>query len=157
MAAPNFIMADNTQLRATQFNPGSQYDIGEMNFYIPFAMASDSQVFLILKGEKGLIDIVELNKVGSQGSNILYKLSLNQKLRIAKEKVLLKMLVLNPKDGTYKLSSGYSVNISTEHYELARQVYIAQCINASTQSAYAKILALTEENRAIYEKIKERG
>lgn len=157
MAAPNFIMADNTLLRATQFTPNSRYDIGEMNFYISSSMALDAQVFLILKSEKGLIEIVELNRIGSQGSNILYKLSLNQKFRISKERVALKLLVLYPKDGTYKLSSEYIVDVSTEHYELARQVYIAQCVGATIQSTYAKILALTEENRTIYEKIKERG
>lgn len=157
MAAPNFIMDGNSQLRATNFIPDSQYDIGELNFYVSSNTPSTHQVFLILIDQKKMVEIIELQKVGAQGNNILYKVPLNQTLRIKDGQVLLSIMILDGKHGTYDISSKYAVNITVKQYELARQVYIVQNINAQTQSAYAKILAMTEENRKIYNEIKERG
>lgn len=157
MAAPNFIMGNNGQLRATNYNAGLWYDIGELNFHIPSDTPSTNQIFLILKDEKNLVELIELQKVGAQINTILYKVPLNQTFRIKNGKTLISLLILNGETGTYELSSAYAVNITFEHYELARQVYIAQQVNAQTQVAYAKILAMTEENRKIYEEIKERG
>lgn len=157
MAAPNFIMGGNSQLRATNFIPDSQYDIGELNFYVSSNTPSTHQVFLILTDQKKMVEIIELQKVGTQGNNILYKVPLNQTLRIKDGQVLLSIMILDGEHGTYDISSKYAVNITIKQYELARQVYIVQNINAQTQSAYAKILAMTEENRKIYNEIKERG
>lgn len=157
MAAPNFIMGGNSQLRATNFIPDSQYDIGELNFYVSSNTPSTHQVFLILTDQKKMVEIIELQKVGTQGNNILYKVPLNQTLRIKDGQVLVSIMILDGKNGTYDISSKYAVNIIVKQYELARQVYIAQQINAQTQSAYAKILAMTEENRKMYQEIKERG
>lgn len=157
MASPNFIMESTNQLRATNFNANLQYDIGELNFHILAKTPSNHQVFLIMKNNKNVVEIIELQKVGTQINTVLYKVPLNQKIRVNNEKVLISLMLLDCESGTYQLSSSYAINIYTEYYELARQVYIAQQINAQTQSAYAKILAMTEENRKMYQEIKERG
>lgn len=157
MASPNFIMENANSFRTTNFNSNLQYDIGELNFYISAKTLSNHQVFLVMKNEKNMMEIIELQKAGTQATNVLYKVPLNQKLRINNEKVLISLMILDGETGTYQMSSRYAVNIYTDHYELARQIYIAQQVNAQTQAAYAKILAMTEENRKMYQEIKERG
>ena len=146
----NFIFESPTKIRTTTFSPSITYDIGELNFYVSVKFGSNFQVFLILKNQKGIYDIVELTKTNtSTGLNVLYKLPINQTLRVNKELVEASLLVLN-NDGTYNLSNAIKVFVSTENYALARQVYIAQEVGKSVQDCYSKVLLLTEKNEEMH-------
>lgn len=146
----NFIFESPTKMRTTNFSPSITYDIGELNFYVSVKFGSNFQVFLILKNQKGIYDIVELTKTNtSTGLNVLYKLPINQTLRVNKELVEASLLVLN-NDGTYNLSNAIKVFVSTENYALARQVYIAQEVGKSVQDCYSKVLLLTEKNEEMH-------
>ena len=146
----NFIFESPTKMRATNVSPSITYDIGELNFYVSVKFGSNFQVFLILKNQKGIYDIVELTKTNtSTGLNVLYKLPINQTLRVNKELVEASLLVLN-NDGTYNLSNAIKVFVSTENYALARQVYIAQEVGKSVQDCYSKVLLLTEKNEEMH-------
>lgn len=146
----NFIFESPTKIRTTNFSPSITYDIGELNFYVSVKFGSNFQVFLILKNQKGIYDIVELTKTNtSTGLNVLYKLPINQTLRVNKELVEASLLVLN-NDGTYNLSNAIKVFVSTENYALARQVYIAQEVGKSVQDCYSKVLLLTEKNEEMH-------
>lgn len=146
----NFIFESPTKMRTTNFSPSITYDIGELNFYVSVKFGSNFQVFLVLKNQKGIYDIVELTKTNtSTGLNVLYKLPINQTLRVNKELVEASLLVLN-NDGTYNLSNAIKVFVSTENYALARQVYIAQEVGKSVQDCYSKVLLLTEKNEEMH-------
>lgn len=148
--AANFVFESPTKMRTTNFSPSITYDIGELNFYVSVKFGSNFQVFLILKNQKGIYDIVELTKTNtSTGLNVLYKLPINQTLRVNKELVEASLLVLN-NDGTYNLSNAIKVFVSTENYALARQVYIAQEVGKSVQDCYSKVLLLTEKNEEMH-------
>lgn len=143
--AANFIFEGPGKLRTTMFQAAAQYDVGELNFYVAANMGSKLQVFMILKNENGLYEIVELTKAGVSGQNILYKLPINQKLRVGNERVSLELLVIDPATGLYHLSGSTHVHVKTDNYMLARQVYIAQEVGAAVQNCYARTLALVEE------------
>ena len=73
----NFIFESPTKMRTTNFSPSITYDIGELNFYVSVKFGSNFQVFLILKNQKGIYDIVELTKTNtSTGLNVLYKFTI---------------------------------------------------------------------------------
>ena len=149
----NFIFESPTKMRTTNFSPSITYDIGELNFYVSVKFGSNFQVFLILKNQKGIYDIVELTKTNtSTGLNVLYKLPINQTLRVNKELVEASLLVLN-NDGTYNLSNAIKVFVSTENYALARQVYIAQEVGKAVQDCYSKVLLLTEKNEEMHKNL----
>ena len=54
--ACNFILGDSGTIRTTQFNASTQYNIEDINFYIPLRKADDNQVFLVLKNERNLYE-----------------------------------------------------------------------------------------------------
>lgn len=155
--ACNLILSPSGAIRATSFVPAAHYDVGDVNVYIPTAMTKHAQTFLYLKNEQGLCEIVELTRSGASGSNTLYKLSLDQPMRVSDEKVELKILLLNGTDGTYVLSNPFNIYLHTNNYVPARQVFLARQIGASMQELYIKVLALTEENRKLINELKERG
>lgn len=141
--AANFIFEGPDRLRVTSYSAVAHYDVGELNFYISTKFGQKLQVFMILKNESGLYEIVELTKAGASGQNILYKLPINQRLRVGNEKVQLSILVLN--DDLYYISQPTNIQITTDNYVLARQVYIAQEVGSVVQDCYARTLALVEQ------------
>lgn len=143
--AANFIFEGPNKLRVTSFSSVARYDVGELNFYISTKFGSRLQVFMILKNEVGLYEIVELAKSGVSGQNVLYKLPINQKLRVGNERVLLSLLLLDNVNNTYYISPETQIHITTDNYILARQVYIAQEIGSAVQDCYARVLALAEQ------------
>ena len=120
-------------------------------------MSDRNQVFVVMKNSNNLYEIVELArvKVPLQGNNCLYKLPINQALRINNDQVELHLMLINMETGEYTYSTNMFIKISTENYSLARQVYIAQQVNQKIQDLYIKILGLTEENKILYEKMRE--
>ena len=114
-------------------------------------------VFLVVKGEKNLYEIVELTRAKGiqQGTNILYKLSLEQPLRIDKATATMYLLVINAQDGSYMISSQFKVKITCEKYKIARSVYLSQQVGQKVQYLYTQMLALTEENRKIANELKK--
>ena len=155
--ACNIIMTDTGSLRATQFNSTATYNIEDINFYIPQTKAINHQIFLMLKNEKNLYDIVELTKINSNqsGSNILFKVPLKQALRINNENVILNFMLIDSNNSTCSYSQSMKIHIATDNYILARQVYISQQIGQKVQDLYMKILSLTEENRSLFQKIQK--
>lgn len=155
--ACNFILGDSGTIRTTQFNASTQYNIEDINFYIPTGKAERNQIFLVLKNERNLYEIVELtrSKGAQSGTNVLYKLPLNQALRVNNEQVVLSLMLIDLTSGEFVYSSTLKVKISTENYQLARQVYISQQVGQKVQDLYIKIVGLTEENKELYKKFKE--
>ena len=150
----NFIMNEAGSIRSTQFSPSIEYDIGEICFYVPQSISG--QVFLVVRGENNLYEIVELTRAKGiqQGTNILYKLSLEQPLRIDKATATMYLLVINTQDGSYMISSQFKVKITCEKYKIARSVYLSQQVGQKVQYLYTQMLALTEENRKIADELK---
>lgn len=156
MAGPNFIFEENNKIRATNFSPTTYYNIEELNFYISTHFGAQVQVFLILQNTNKLYEIVELKRAGVQGQSILYKLPINQILRVNNEQVSMSLMVLDYNNSLYYYSRPVTMCITTEHYELARQVYIAKEVGSVVQSCYAQILDLTAKNQNIYNILQER-
>ena len=156
--AVNLILNTSGAIRATQFTATAIYDVGDLNIYVPMqTTVKYTQVFLSLRNAQGLCEIVKLTKTGNSGSNVLYKLSLDQPMRISDEKVELKILLLNGTDGTYAISNPFDIYLHTNNYVPARQIYLARNIGARMQELYIEVLALTEENRRLVNEIRERG
>lgn len=143
--AANFIFEGPNKMRVTSLITTTHYDVGDLNFYVSTtAFGTKCQAFMVLRSDNGLYEIVELVRAGASGQNILYKLPINQKMRVGNEEVQLQMLVIDTTTGLYYLSSSTRIHVTTEHYTLARQVYIAQEVGATVQDCYARTLALLE-------------
>ena len=156
--ACNIIMNNAGELRTTHFTFSIIYDIGDINFHIPIAKANSNQIFLVLKNNKNLHEIVELvrSKNDTQKSvNSLYKISADSSIRIGEETVEIYLLLIHRETGEYSTSTKMSIKLSSDKYKLARQVRVAGEIGQKIQECYAKVLVLTEANQEIYEKIKE--
>ena len=150
--SPFFILTDSGSIRTTQFNASTQYNIEDINFYIPVRKANENQVFLVLKNNKNLYEIVELmpKKDGASSTSILYKMPLKQALRINNESVVLKFLLININTGEYTYSSSMNINIETDNFRIAQQVYVAQQVNFQTQDLYKKMVRLAAQIEELY-------
>jgi hypothetical protein len=109
--ACNIILNETNTLRVTQFHSGTKYNIEDINFYIPANKSREHQVFLVLKNNKNLYEIIELmpRKEGSSSLNILYKVPLKQALRINNESVVLSFLLINNDTGDFIYSSSIDI------------------------------------------------
>lgn len=136
------------QLRIQNFNPSISYDIGNIEFAIENKLLPTRyQVFLIIKTQNNLYDIIELVHVkqkDTQYVNSIFQLSLDQPLRIENEQVTLKLLIINSITTTYNYSSDFILNIRTDHYKIARQVYVSQLVGQKVEDYYSKITMLAE-------------
>ena len=150
-------MSENGALRTTQFNSKECYEISGINFYLPLKLADQHQVFIVMKNSNNLYEIIELSKfnLSQNGSNILYKVPLNQKMRINQDKVDLNLMLINNRTGEYVYSVPVSIMISTNDYSLARQVYVAQQVNQQVSELYLKVLEMTKENEKMYKEIQK--
>ena len=155
--ACNIILTDNNAIRATQFSATTKYNIEEINFYIPVKKARDNQVFIIMKNSKNLYEIVELIhlKEGSTSTNMLYKVPLKQALRINNESVNFNLMLININTGEYTYSSSFKINMQTDTFRMAQQVFTAQQVNRQVQEYYVKTLELVNRMEELYNNNKE--
>lgn len=155
--ACNIILTDNNAIRATQFSATAKYNIEEINFYIPVKKARDNQVFIIMKNSKNLYEIVELIslKEGSTSTNMLYKVPLKQALRINNESVSFNLMLINIDTGEYTYSSSFKINICTDTFRMAQQVFTAQQVNRQVQDYYVKTLNLFNKMEELYKNNEE--
>lgn len=155
MSIAKFVFENKDRFMPSAFVPSAHYDIGDLEFYISNKFGSNNQVFLIMKSEKNLYEIVELCKAGAQGTNVLYKVPVNQALRTNGDQVSTQVLVLNCDTDTYIYSPIVKIFIDTKNYSLARQIHIAKQVGQATQQCYIQMLALSEQMKQLYEKIQE--
>lgn len=156
--ACNFIVGINGDVRLTSYYATKIYDIGEIHFYIPATLVANKQVFLVLKNTNKVYDIVELAQAkinSSNGANLLYKVTLDSKIRVNNELITMYLMLIDRESGECQFSAEKQMNINTEKYSLARQVYIASQVSNKIAEYYAKISAMTNENKEIYEKIQK--
>lgn len=139
----NISLDNGNKIRIINFSSANYYDIGDINFYIPIAK-KNYQVFLILRTKKNLYEILKLTQLESSlsNSNILYKLELNQKIRINKEPVALYLLLINSDTNDYIQSNEINININTERYHCARRVAIVESAGKDIYNLYIKILSM---------------
>ena len=128
--------------------------IEEITFYISPLLGQNLQMFLVLRTPNKLTEIIELTKVGVVKKGTQFSVPLKQELRVNGEKVALKILLIDPKDDTYRFSNEISATILTSHYKMARQAYIASSVGQKTEEYYKKIVALTQLNQELYDNIR---
>lgn len=150
--ACNIILNNMNSIRTTNFSPKSDYNIEDINFYIPTIKSNGYQIFLVLKNNKNLYEIIELIKMkeGSSANNILYKVPLKQFLRVNNEPVTLSLMLINNYTGEYIYSSSLVVNILTDNFRLAQQVFVAQQVNRQVQDLYLKTVNLVNKIENLY-------
>lgn len=149
---PNIIFENGGHLRTTQCSASETYGVESLQFYIP-NIHTDSQIFLMLKNSQNLYEIVELTKFKRDKNHMVYQIAANQSLRVSNDLMTLAILILDS-NGTHSFSNEVQLNLTTNNYVLTRQVFIAQQVGVQVQDHYKKILALTEENRNIYNAMK---
>ena len=149
---PNIIFEDGGHLRTTQCSTDETYGVESLSFYIPNSY-NDVNVFLVLRNSQNLCEIVELTKVKRDKNHMVYQIAAKQSLRVSNDLMTLAILILGS-NGIYSFSNEVQMNLNTNNYMITRQIYIAQQVGALVQDYYKKILALTEENRNIYNAMK---
>lgn len=156
--ACNFIMDNNGAVRMTSFSSKETYDVGEIHFYVPVNCAENKQIFLVLKNTYNFYEIIELDlmkRINNNSNNLLYKTTLNNEIKKIDGMVDVFLLLIDKKSGVLQLSESCKMNISTEKYSIARQIYIVQQLNNNIADYYLKIVNMTDKNKEIYEKIQK--
>ena len=125
------------------------HDIGDIDFFVYQKNPAKKQVFLVLEDEQGLRDIVELQKIGVASENKpykVYRISLRQKLRLTTSKVKLSMFILEAGSDEYQASkNSLSLSITTDRFNLHREIFLSQELGAKTKLYYEKIVTLLEQ------------
>ncbi len=135
-----------------QLGPGfpltQPQDISEIEFYVASKMNEQKQIFLILEDEQGLRDIVELQYVGMSPDGRpfkRYRIAPDCKLRLTTSQVTLTLFTLTIGTMDYHLSNSIKVLLTTSHYNLSREIYIAAELGSKVQYYYEKIIFTLEQ------------
>lgn len=123
----------------------SGQEIGQLEVAFSHKLEEKKQIFLIMKNDQGLIEIVEFVRVGADKdmpSYSLYSIPLDAALRISNEKIEAKILILDVNTSTYKITNSFTMVILSNEFELARQVFLVKDFGAKAQTYYTKLVEL---------------
>lgn len=143
----------DNKLRLGQGFPLNGQDLGEINFHINARRGEPTkQVFLIMTDQQGLHEIIELKYqcADPRGGYKIYRTSLNQSVRLTSGIMKLQIMTLVVGEDMYDLSNELTVSLTTEHYNITRQVYLAAELGSKVQGYFEQIVniltQLKEEN-----------
>ena len=121
-------------------------DIDTIDFYVDHHRNENVQVFLVLKEVvSGLREVVELHFTTDEFDKPVYRLPLNQALRLDNAQVDMALVVLDVENSTYVESDPSRVTLTTAHYKLARELAMVSELSAEAKKYYeAIVLALKE-------------
>lgn len=90
-------------------------DLGEIEFYVHSVHGEHKQVFLIMRDEQGLLEIIELNfdRVDKGYPYKIYKVSLRQSVRLSEGMVHIKLMTLDLDTAQYTVSNDIPVYLTT--------------------------------------------
>lgn len=155
VAASIYLEKDGV-LRLSKGFPLINQDIGDINFFVYAKGRVNRQVFLILKDEQGLHEVVELKQIGvaSDGRPYkVYRISLKQKLRLTTQRVSLSLFLLEIGTSNYEVSENtLTLSLTTDRFNLHREIYLSQELGSKVQCYYEKIVTLLEQLTTIDEK-----
>lgn len=126
----------------------STQELGELTFYVYSKIGElPKQVFLIMKDNQGMREIIELDYKGVDATRPykLYKPGLRQSVRVTSGTVTMQIMVLIAGTDDYFLSTPLTVNVTTEQYNLTRQVYLTQELGSRVQGYYEEIVKLFKQ------------
>lgn len=105
------------------------------------------QVFLIMTDDKGMRDVVELEfkRPAADAAYNIYRVSLRQPVRLISGKTTLQLMTLTPGTSDYRLSSEFTIDLTTTNFEITRQIYLTQALGAQVQSYYTEIVELFQQ------------
>lgn len=133
-------------------------DLGEIEFHVANTHTSNkhkpNQVFLIMTDNKGMRDIIELEYKRASNDPLyrIYAPSLQQSVRIKDGSTTLQLMELVPGSAEYATSNELSLSLSIEHYEMTRQIYLAEALGARVQGYYTQIVDLFQQLKEHIEK-----
>lgn len=124
-------------------------DLADIEFYVAKNKNPriTDQVFLIMTDDKGMRDVVELEYKGPAANPTynIYKVSLRQPVRLVSGMITLQLMALAPGSSDYNLSTEFSISLTAEHYEIARQIYLTKALGAQVQGYYTEIVELFQQ------------
>lgn len=122
-------------------------DIEDIEFVIPYKNGEKKQVFLILEDEQGLHEIIKLQLVQTKEDRFqkVYKVTLDHGLSLGTQHVSLRVFELEVGTCNYKTSSN-SLNLllTTDKFNISREIYIAQELGERVQIYYDKIVSMLQ-------------
>ena len=90
----------------SEFSASTIYNLEDLSFWVDKKTCSAGiQVFLQITDSKGLKDIVELARDSLNDNCAIYKVPINQKLRIQKDKVSVNLIIFYTGNNLYNFSS----------------------------------------------------
>lgn len=121
-------------------------EIDTVDFYVDHHRNENVQVFLVLKDVvSGLREVVELHQTIDEFDKPVYRLPLNQALRLDNAQVDMTLVVLDVESATYVESNPSRVRLTAAHYKLAREVAMVSELSTEAKKYYeAIVLALKE-------------
>lgn len=124
-----------------EFNSSTVYNLEDLAFWIDKkTCAAGIQLFLQITDSKGLKDIVELVRSSLNDTYAIYKVPVNQKLRLKKDRVSVNLIIFYTSNNLYSFSSPCQLSLSCDNYEMTRQIHLASEISSKVELLYAKIM-----------------
>lgn len=152
----NIILNEDFTLKTTKMDKLSEYDLSDINFYIPNVFNS-CNCFLCLTSDSGLIDIMPIEFIGNSLSYKKYKVTYSNPIRIKSGKTEIKIILVDSNNHSVCISSGDNLfcNLKIDNYKICHQIAMIDELNLSMKNMYHKMQELTKMNIDIYEKFVE--
>lgn len=132
-------------------------DLGDLEFYVAKGHTSNqkpNQVYLIMTDIQGMRDIIELEYKGVANDPVyrVYAPALRHHVRVKNGSTQLQLMELVPGSDEYTLSTILQLTVTTDQYELTRQVYLTEALGTKVKEYYSRIVDLFQQLKEDIEK-----
>lgn len=129
------------------FPLGSEQDIEDIEFMVPYKNGEKKQVFLILEDSQGLHEIIKLQEVRRMEDRFIkvMKVSLDYNISLSASNVSLRLFELEQDTSIHRVShNSLNVLLTTEKFNLSREIYLARELGDRVQIYYDKIVSMLQ-------------
>lgn len=148
---PNIIL-DNNRFRTVDFNVITEYELTDLNFYIP-ADFFNYAVYAIIYDSSGVNEICSLVNTELRSNRKVFKFDPSYSYRIKSGNSTIYLVLISPDMKTAVISQDFHANIKIDKMKVSHYTLLTETFSQQLADTYTKIEELTKLNIDIYEKI----
>ena len=148
---PNIIL-ESTKCRTVDFNSSVEYELTDLNFYIPSEFFKYA-VYAIIYDCSGVNEICSLANTELKANHKVFNFDPSYSYRIKSGNATIYLVLISPDMKTTVISQDFHANIKIDKMKVSHYTLLTETFSQQLADTYTKIEELTELNIDLYEKI----
>lgn len=142
---------DNKSLRFIGLNSNIQYDLNDLNFYIP-KTCKNLMPFLLIKDIEGNKDILKLSQIKNDKVYNIYGVDITNTISLKAGAASIALLMLS---NTLEVSDYEHLILDYSNFNIGKQISLVEGLSRRIAATYEKIERMTQMNIQLYQDIEE--